>query len=93
MNVSSTRRVPVVDRHNNLIDPADVKSGDYGRANINAFGYSGEARGVTFGLNLVQFLREGAPLGGGISVAAAFGHAGSSAGCRRDARAVPTLRR
>ena len=73
MNVSSTRRVPVVDRHNSIIDPADVKSGDYGRANINAFGYSGEARGVTFGLNLVQFLREGDPLGGGISVEAAFG--------------------
>lgn len=73
LNVSSKKKPLVVDRNRNPIDPEEVSSGDYGRVNINAFAYDREQRGVTFGLNNVQFIRKGEPLGGGISVDAAFG--------------------
>lgn len=74
MNVSSKRKPTVVDRDNQLISATEVKSGDYGRVNVTAFAYTNSGnRGVTFGLNHVQFLSEGEPLGGGISVSEAFG--------------------
>lgn len=66
MTVSSKRKPTVVDRNlNEIIDPDKVYSGCYARAAINAYAYNVNGnRGVTFGLNHVQFLRDGEPLGG-----------------------------
>ena len=73
LSVQSKRKPGVVDRDNDPFDAADIKSGDYIRASLRAFAYdvSGN-RGVSFGLNNVQFLHEGDPLGGGTSARADF---------------------
>lgn len=66
MSVSSKQRPGVVDENlNEIMDKTAIVSGDYGRVSINAYGYdvSGN-RGVSFGLNNVQFLEKGEPLGG-----------------------------
>jgi len=48
------------------IENEAVYSGCYCRATVNAFWYDkGVNKGVSFGLNNLQFLREGDPLGGG----------------------------
>ena len=72
MNVSAVRRPFLVDRNVRPMDPKDIKSGDYGRANITSFPYTGLSNGVTFGLEGLQFVRSGDPLGGGISPEKAF---------------------
>jgi len=43
---------------------AQIKGGDYGRMLINVFPYQQQGGGVTFGLLLVQFWKEGPALGG-----------------------------
>ena len=66
MSVSSKQRPGVVDADlNEVLDKTSIVSGDYGRVSINAYGYdvSGN-RGVSFGLNNVQFIERGEPLGG-----------------------------
>ena len=66
ISVSSKNKPGVVDADlNEIIDKTAIVSGDYGRASINAYGYdvSGN-RGVSFGLNNIQFLEKGEPLGG-----------------------------
>lgn len=48
-----------------IIDATAVKSGDYGRVNINFYAYNQPARkGIGCGLNMAQYLQEGEPLGG-----------------------------
>ena len=48
-----------------LFDPDAVVSGDYIRASMNAFAYDATAnRGVSFGLNNIQLVKKGEPLGG-----------------------------
>lgn len=67
MNVNAYRRPGVVDRHKDPItDERDIYSGCYARVSISAypFNYENTKRGVTFGLENVQKLREGEPLGG-----------------------------
>jgi hypothetical protein len=62
----STRHKPsVIDTHGNeLFDPDAVVSGDYIKVSMNAFAYDATAnRGVSFGLNNVQLVRKGEPLG------------------------------
>jgi len=66
MTVSSKQRPGVVDAdRNEVLDKMAVQSGDYGRVSINAYAYDSNGnRGVSFGLNNVQFLEKGEPLGG-----------------------------
>lgn len=66
MAMSSKSRPGVVDADlNPVLDPSQVYSGCYARVSINAFPYSNSGnKGISFGLNNVQFLEDGEPLGG-----------------------------
>lgn len=66
MALSSKTRPGVVDASlNAVIDPTQVYSGCYARVSMNAFPYSNSGnRGISFGLNNVQFLDDGPALGG-----------------------------
>lgn len=66
MAMSSKQRPGVVDEDlNPILDSTRVYSGCYGRVSINAYPYSAKGnKGVSFGLNNVQFLEDGEPLGG-----------------------------
>jgi len=66
MAMSSKSRPGVVDQNlNPILDSTQVYSGCYARVSINAFAYNTSGnRGVSFGLNNVQFLEDGEPLGG-----------------------------
>lgn len=55
-----------------IYDPTRIYSGAYGRASIGAFAYNNKSVGIAFGLNAVQFIRDGEPFGAGISVESAF---------------------
>lgn len=74
---SSNRRPDIVDANiQPVLDRGAVYSGCYGRVNINFFTYNKAGkRGVGCGLNSVQKLRDGEPLGGRVSAAEAFGGA------------------
>lgn len=65
MNVSSKTRPAVADRSAHpVIDESEVYSGCFARAKINCFPYSVKGnRGVSFGLNGIQKLGDGEPLG------------------------------
>lgn len=62
---ASKHKPTVIDANGNeLFDPDAVVSGDYIRASMNAFAYDATAnRGVSFGLNNVQLVKKGQPLG------------------------------
>ncbi len=66
MAMSSRTRPGVVDQDlNPVLDTTQVYSGCYARVSINAFPYNTAGKkGVSFGLNNVQFLEDGEPLGG-----------------------------
>jgi hypothetical protein len=66
MAMSSKTRPGVVDQDlNPIMDSTQVYSGCYARVSINAFPYSNSGnKGISFGLNNVQFLEDGEPLGG-----------------------------
>lgn len=66
VNVSSKNRPGIVDRKlNEIIDSTEVYSGCYARVSLNCYPYNFNGKiGVTFGLNHVQKLRDGDPLGG-----------------------------
>jgi (2Fe-2S) ferredoxin len=66
MNVNSYRAPGVVDRHKErLDDERDVYSGCYARVSLTAYPFDAKSnKGVTFGLENVQKLRDGEPLGG-----------------------------
>ena len=80
LNASSVRPPRVVDRNRQPMDVTKVKSGDYARVALNSFPFTGLSNGVTFGLEAVQFIEEGDPVGGGISVMDAFDDAYSDEG-------------
>lgn len=65
INAKNTRQPKVVGRDmNESIDPTDFVSGDYCRASISAFAYDTKGnKGVAFGLNHIQIVRKGEPLG------------------------------
>jgi hypothetical protein len=65
MNVSNKTKPGVVDAQvQPILDPTEVYSGCYARVSINAFPFNTSGnRGVSFGLNHVQKLGEGEPLG------------------------------
>lgn len=66
MTVSSNSRPNVVDKSVQPIMEADeVYSGCYARVSLNAFPYSVSGnKGISFGLNHVQKISDGEPLGG-----------------------------
>ncbi len=73
---ASSKQAPqVVDLQlNPIINPSEVYSGCYARVSVNFFPYNSNGkRGIGCGLNAVQKLDDGEPLGGRISVEEAFG--------------------
>lgn len=66
MSISAKTRPGVVDQNvQPIIDSTEVYSGCYARVSMNAFPYSNSGnKGVSFGLNHVQKLADGDPLGG-----------------------------
>lgn len=66
MAVSSKQRPGVVDQSvNPIMDSSEVYSGVYARVSLGAFAYNTQGnKGVSFGLNNVQKVRDGEPLGG-----------------------------
>lgn len=65
MSVSNTRKPGIVDRDRDPIDdPSEIYSGMYARVSLNAFAYNTNGnKGVSFGLQNVQKLKDGTPLG------------------------------
>jgi len=74
LNCSSDNKPKVINREKEEItDPTQVISGDYARVNINlyAFNTSGN-KGIAAGLNAVQKIKNGEPLGSTVNVDAVF---------------------
>lgn len=65
MNVKNKQRPGVVDATvTPIMEPDAFQSGDYCMVSLNAFAYDQKGnKGVSFGLNNVQVLRKGDPLG------------------------------
>lgn len=65
ITVSSKTAPQIVDAQlNPIIDPVEVYSGCYGRASINFFAYNNSGnKGISAGLNNIQKLEDGEPLG------------------------------
>jgi hypothetical protein len=65
VNASSKNKPGVVDQGvKDIIDPSKFYGGCYARAKLNAFAYDKAGnRGVAFGLNNVQLIRDGEPFG------------------------------
>lgn len=74
---SNKNPVQMVDAGMNpIVQKGEIYSGCYARVCVSVFAYNQSGkRGVGFGLEAVQKLRDGDPLGGGVSVADAFGGA------------------
>ncbi len=68
------RKPGIVDaRNNDIIDEAQVYSGAYYRCQVRAFYYdTGGNKGVSFGLQNVQKIRDGEPTGGRVPANKAF---------------------
>lgn len=65
LNVKSNYQPGVVDKQvQPVIDPTEFTSGDYCRASLNCYAYDNKRKGVGYGLNNIQVLRKGDPLGG-----------------------------
>ena len=64
----------MVDKHlNDIIDPNEVYSGCYGRASINFYAFNSNGnKGIACGLNNIQKLLDGEPLGGRSSASSDF---------------------
>jgi len=76
MNVWSYRKPPIVDRDKEEItNPEKIYSGCYARVNLKFYYYWGdESKGITAGLEAVQFISGGPRLGGGqVDINDAFG--------------------
>lgn len=58
---------------NDILDPAEVYSGCYGRAHIRFYGYNTQGnKGISAQLLGVQKLADGEPLGGSVATSSAF---------------------
>lgn len=66
LNANSNQKPGIIDNFKNeILDQTEVYSGCYGRASINFFPYnSNGSKGVAVGLNNIQKLSDGEPLGG-----------------------------
>ncbi|MBQ9402097.1 MAG: DUF2815 family protein [Clostridia bacterium] len=74
INANAKNKPGIVDANRvDIIDHSEVYSGVYGRASINfyAFNVNGN-RGIACGLNNLQKIRDGEPLGGQLSAADDF---------------------
>ena len=69
ITVSSKQKPVIVDAfRNEITDPGEVYSGCYGRVSVTFFAFNTNGnRGIACGLNNVQKIRDGEPLGGHIS--------------------------
>jgi hypothetical protein len=67
VRAGSKEQKPVVDRNRQeLMDKGKIYGGCFCKVNLNAYAFSGELnKGVTFGLNGVQFWADGDSFGGG----------------------------
>ncbi len=74
MNANSINAPGVVDANRNeIMDKSEVYSGCYGRASINFYAFNANGnRGIACGLNNLQKLRDGEPLGGRASAESDF---------------------
>ena len=74
LNANSDSAPGIVDADcNQILTRSEVYSGVYGRASINFYAYnSNGSRGIACGLNNLQKIRDGEPLGGKASAAADF---------------------
>lgn len=72
---SSKNPINLVDAGMNpIVQKGEIYSGCYARVCVSLFAYnSAGKRGIGIGLEAVQKLRDGDPLGGGVSVSDAFG--------------------
>ena len=75
LNANSTRPVGIVDAScSPIMDRSEFYSGCYGRASVTFFAFCVNGnRGIACGLNNLQKLRDGEPLGGHVSAEADFG--------------------
>lgn len=75
IGANSPTKPKIVDRSmEEILDPEDFYSGCYGRASINFYAYNTAGnRGIACGLNALQKIKDGEPLGGSVSVEDAFG--------------------
>jgi len=66
INANSDTAPGVVDKNlNPIIDRSEIYSGVYGRASINLYAFNSNGnRGIACGLNNIQKIRDGEPLGG-----------------------------
>ncbi len=73
---SSSYRPGVVDKQRNPIDLEEMDTflygGMYARAALAAFAYDNINKGVSFGLNAIQIVKDGEPLGSRVSAEEAF---------------------
>ena len=74
VNANSATAPGVVDvNRNDILDRSEVYSGCYGRASINFYAYNANGnRGIACGLNNLQKIRDGEPLGGRASAMSDF---------------------
>ena len=74
MNANSINAPGVVDANRNeIMDKSEVYSGCYGRASINFYAFNAnDNRGIACGLNNLQKIRDGEPLGGRASAESDF---------------------
>ena len=73
VNANTKTRPEVVDANGDpILEAGGVVSGDWGRASINFYPFSGKSKGIAAGLGNVQFTEKGEPLGGGASAADDF---------------------
>lgn len=65
INANSNQKPGIVDENlNEVLDPTEIYSGCYGRASINFFPFNSNGnKGIAVGLNNVQKLADGEPLG------------------------------
>lgn len=72
-NCKNSRQPKLIDQKRRaVLDDNLIVSGDYVRVSVNAFGYDNKSKGVSFGLNAVQLVRKGEPLGSSFNVNSAF---------------------
>lgn len=66
LSVASNEKPGVIDSASNpILDKFEVKSGDYARVSINAYGFEAEGKkGVSFGLQNIMKVRDGESLSG-----------------------------
>jgi len=86
INATSKLKPGLVDsQREDIISDEEFYAGCYARATINAFAYDTAGnKGVAFGLNNVQKLRDGDPLGGRVRAADDFEAVESSGGGKDD---------